>query len=92
MSGQRPGGFGALNNRTNEICAPGDLICSAPQSAFNIANLPRTLEVLTAGAGQPIHAMYNTPEFWNLDGQTATSWTLNWARDVIENAPHPPHG
>ena len=92
MSGQRPGGFGGLNNRTNEICAPGDLICSAPQSAFNIANLPRTLEVLTAGAGQPIHAMYNTPEFWNLDGQTATGWTLNWARDVIENAPHPPHG
>ncbi|MGI9162670.1 MAG: carboxylesterase Culp6 [Mycobacterium sp.] len=92
MSGQRPGGFGALNNRTNEICAPGDLICSAPQSAFNIANLPRTLEVLTAGAGQPIHAMYNTPEFWNLDGQTATGWTLNWARVVIENAPRPPHG
>ena len=92
MSGQRPGGFGALNNRTNEICAPGDLICSAPQSAFNIANLPRTLEVLTAGAGQPIHAMYNTPEFWNLDGQTATGWTLNWARDVIENDTHPPHG
>ena len=92
MSGSRPGGFGALNNRTNELCAPGDLICSAPQSAFNIANLPRTLEVLTAGAGQPIHAMYNTPQFWNLDGQTATGWTLNWARDLIENAPHPPHG
>ncbi len=92
MSGSRPGGFGALNNRTNELCAPGDLICSAPQSAFNITNLPRTLEVLTAGAGQPIHAMYNTPQFWNLDGQTATSWTLNWARDLIANAPHPPHG
>jgi hypothetical protein len=26
MSGERPGGFGALNNRTNQICAPGDLI------------------------------------------------------------------
>lgn len=92
MSGQRPGGFGALNNRTNELCAPGDLICSAPQSAFNIVNLPRTLEVLTAGAGQPIHAMYNTPQFWNLDGLTATGWALNWARGVIENAPYPPHG
>ncbi|MEI7913339.1 MAG: cutinase family protein [Mycobacteriaceae bacterium] len=92
MSGERPGGFGALSNRTNEICAPGDLICSAPQSAFNITNLPRTLEVLTAGAGQPIHAMYNTPEFWNLDGRTATSWTLDWARGVIENAPRPPRG
>lgn len=92
MSGERPGGFGALNNRTNQICAPGDLICSAPESAFNIANLPRTLEVLTAGAGQPIHAMYATPQFWSVDGQTATSWTLNWARDLVANAPHPQHG
>jgi len=92
MSGERPGGFGALNNRTYQICAPGDLICSAPQSAFNIANLPRTLEVLTSGAGQPIHAMYATPQFWNADGQPATVWTLNWARGVLENAPRPPHG
>ncbi len=92
MTGQRPGGFGALNNRTNQICAPGDLICAAPQSAFNIANLPRTLDVLAGGAGQPVHAFYNTPEFWNLDGQPATGWALNWARALIENAPSPPHG
>ncbi|MCW1957448.1 MAG: cutinase family protein [Mycobacterium sp.] len=92
MSGERPGGFGALNNRVNQICAPGDLICSAPQSAFNIGNLPRTLEVLTSGAGQPIHAMYATPQFWNVDGRPATVWTLDWARAVLENAPHPPHG
>lgn len=91
MSGERPGGFGALNNRTNQICAPGDLICSAPQSAFNITNLPRTLEVLTAGAGQPIHALYATPQFWSADGQTATSWALNWARGLIADAPHPAH-
>lgn len=91
MSGERPGGFGALNNRTIEICAPGDLICSAPQSAFNIVNLPQTLEVLASGAGQPVHAMYNTPQFWSVDGLTATDWTLNWARDVIDSAPHPPH-
>ena len=92
MSGQRPGGFGALNNRTNQICARGDLICAAPQSAFNIANLPKTLNVLAGGAGQPVHAMYNTPEFWNLDGLTSTAWTLGWARGVIENAPRPAHG
>src|SRR6185369_10031403 len=30
MTGARPGGFGALNDKTNEICAPGDLICAAP--------------------------------------------------------------
>jgi hypothetical protein len=92
MSGERPGGFGALNNRTNQICAPGDLICSAPQSAFNITNLPRTLEVLTSGAGQPIHAMYATPEFWSVDGRPATVWTLDWARGVLDNAPRPPRG
>jgi len=92
MSGPRPGGFGALNNRTNQICGPGDLICAAPQSAFNIANLPQTIQVLAGGAGQPVHALYNTPEFWNLDGLTSTSWTLNWARDLIANAPRPPHG
>ena len=92
MTGARPGGFGALNNRTFQICAPGDLICAAPQSAFNITNLPQTLGVLAGGAGAPVHAFYNTPEFWNLDGQTATSWTLNWARNLIENAPRPPHG
>ena len=92
MTGERPGGFGALNNRTNQICAPGDLICAAPDQAFNITNLPSTLDVLAGGAGQPVHALYNTPQFWNLDGQTSTSWTLNWARDVIGNAPHPKHG
>jgi hypothetical protein len=92
MTGPRPGGFGLLNDRVYEICAPGDLICAAPESAFNITQLPRTLEVLTGGAGQPIHAMYATPEFWNHEGQSATQWTLNWAQNVIDNAPHPKHG
>ncbi len=92
MSGPRPGGFGMLNDRTNEICARGDLICAAPESAFNITELPKTLGVLSGGAGQPVHAMYATPEFWNLDGLPATQWTLNWARGLIDNAPQPKHG
>lgn len=92
MSGPRPGGFGMLNDRTYEICASGDLICAAPESAFNIAQLPKTLEVLSGGAGQPVHAMYATPDFWNLDGVPATQWTLNWARALIDNAPQPKHG
>jgi hypothetical protein len=92
MTGPRPGGFGMLNNRVYEICATGDLICSAPESAFNITQLPKTLEVLSGGAGQPIHAMYNTPQFWNLDGAPAPQWTLGWAQSVINNAPHPKHG
>jgi hypothetical protein len=92
MTGARPGGFGMLNDRTNEICATGDLICAAPESAFNITELPRTLEVLSGGAGQPVHALYATPEFWNLDGAPSTQWTLGWAQNVIDNAPHPKHG
>ena len=92
MTGPRPGGFGMLNDRTNEICAAGDLICAAPESAFNITELPRTLEVLSGGAGQPVHALYATPDFWNLGGATSTQWTLGWAQNVIDNAPHPKHG
>src|SRR5581483_3502121 len=92
MTGARPGGFGALNDRTNEICGAGDLICAAPQEAFSLANLPKTLDVLAGGAGQPVHALYATTQFWSLDGQPATTWTLNWAHDTIENAPHPKHG
>jgi hypothetical protein len=92
MTGKRPGGFGDLNNRTNEICAPGDLICAAPQEAFSVANLPNTLNTLAGGAGQPVHAEYATTQFWSLDGESATQWTLNWAHDLIQNAPHPQHG
>ena len=92
MTGPRPGGFGMLNDRTNEICAQGDLICAAPEAAFNITELPRTLQVLAGNGGQPIHAMYATPQFWNLDGQPATQWTLGWAQNTIDNAPHPKHG
>jgi hypothetical protein len=92
MTGPRPGGFGALNGATNEICAPGDLICAAPQEAFSIANLPKTLDTLAGGAGQPVHALYATTQFWSLDGQPATEWTLNWVHNLIENAPHPKHG
>lgn len=92
MTGERPGGFGALGNRTNEICAPSDLICAAPQEAFSLANLPSTLNTLAGGAGQPVHAEYATTQFWSLNGQSATQWTLNWVHDLIENAPHPKHG
>ncbi len=92
MTGPRPGGFGALDDRTNEICAEGDLICAAPQEAFSPANLPTTLNTLAGGAGQPVHAMYATPDFWSSDGEPATEWTLNWAHELIDKAPHPKHG
>jgi hypothetical protein len=92
MTGARPGGFGDLNSKTNEICAPGDLICAAPDEAFSIANLPKTLNTLAGGAGQPVHALYATTQCWNVDGEPATDWTLNWAHGLIANAPQPKHG
>jgi Cutinase len=92
MTGPRPGGFGSLDGRTNEICAPGDLICAAPEDAFSVANLSNTLNTLAGGAGQPVHALYATTQFWNLDGSPATDWTLNWAHARLDNAPHPKHG
>ncbi len=92
MTGPRPGGFGALNDRTYEICAPGDLICAAPEEAFNVTSLPKTLDVLAGGAGQPVHALYGTTQFWSLDGQPATVWARNWAQNLVDNAPHPKHG
>jgi hypothetical protein len=91
MTGPRPGGFGALNAKTNEICGPGDLICAAPPEAFSLANLPRTLDILAGGAGAPVHALYGTTQFWSLDGQPSTEWALNWTHSTIENAPHPKH-
>jgi Cutinase len=92
MTGPRAGGLGALNDRTFEICARGDLICAAPEEAFNITNLPDTLKILTGAAGQPVHALYNTTQFWSVDGQPATVWTRNWVAGLIDNAPHPKHG
>jgi hypothetical protein len=92
MTGERPGGFGDLNGKTNEICAPGDLICAAPEEAFSIANLPATLNTLAGGAGQPVHALYATTQCWSIDGAPATDWTLNWAHGLIANAPQPKHG
>ncbi len=89
MTGQRAGGFGALNDRTNEICGKGDLICAAPSEAFNPLNLPGTLTVLIDGAAEPVHALYNTTQVWNVNGQPATVWTRDWAANVIENAPRP---
>jgi hypothetical protein len=92
MTGARPGGFGALNGKTNEICGAGDLICAAPDEAFSVGNLPNTLNTLSGGAGQPVHALYATTQFWNMDGEPAPDWTLNWVHGLIENAPHPKHG
>lgn len=92
MTGARDGGFGALNDRTNEICAQDDLICAAPAGAFDISKLAGTIETLAGAAGPPVHALYNTTQFWSIDGQPATVWTRNWAGGVLDAAPRPRHG
>ncbi|WP_226435805.1 cutinase family protein [Rhodococcus yananensis] len=89
MTGAREGGFGELNDRTWQICAPSDSICDAPADALNPTNwasaAPRLLEYFN----NPIHAMYNT---YVVDdaGTTATQWVTQWAREKIETAPYPP--
>src|ERR1700685_576542 len=75
MTGARPDGFGALDAKTNEICAPGGLICAAPPEAFTMASLPNPLNTRAGNGGQPIHAMYATTQFWNQDGMPATDWS-----------------
>jgi hypothetical protein len=89
MTGPRHGGFGELDGRAYQICAEGDLICASPAEAFSLLSLPKTLQTLVGAAGEPVHAMYNTTQFWNVDGQPATEWTKRWAAGVIKNAPRP---
>ncbi|WP_241383387.1 cutinase family protein [Rhodococcus sp. CH91] len=88
MTGARPGGFGTLDDRTVQICAPTDSICDAPPNALNPANwataAPRLLEYFN----NPIHAMYNTYVV-DESGTTATQWIVNWATEKIESAPTP---
>ena len=90
MTGARTGGFGALNDRTFEICAEGDLICASPKDAFNPLNAVGSLQQI-AGAGSPVHGMYNTIDYWNSGGEPATVWAKNKAAELIGNAPHPQH-
>lgn len=81
MRGSRPGGFGELDDRTNEICAPNDSICDAPRDIGNA--LQRANELIQANG---VHARYATnPKVVN--GTTATKWTFGWAVATIDGAP-----
>ncbi|GAB2658597.1 cutinase family protein [Gordonia jinhuaensis] len=88
MTGSRTGGFGSVADRTYSLCAPGDLICDSP----TITNPLTGVQKLMGAINNPIHAMYATPKYWNINGdETAVQWMRGWARGVIEKAPHPPH-
>ncbi|TSE00846.1 cutinase family protein [Skermania sp. ID1734] len=90
MTGPRPGGFGDLASKVYNICAPGDMICAAPQDALNPLNIPGSLAKLVASAGNPVHAQYNSFVV-DQSGTTATQWTAHWAAQLISAAPHPAH-
>ena len=78
MTGARPGGFGEVSDRAFEICAPNDSVCDAPQDLGTL--IARAGDLLLANG---THAMYaSNPDV--IEGTTATQWTVNWARGVID--------
>lgn len=80
MTGARSGGFGSLRDRTYSICAAGDLICEAP----TVTEPLKAIGQFANAAGNPVHAMYATTRYWELDGATATQWMLGWSSRLIK--------
>lgn len=77
MRGVRAGGFGALDDRVKQICAPDDAVCDAPSQIGNA--LERAQEMAAANG---VHAMYATnPDA--IPGTVATDWVVGWATDII---------
>lgn len=78
MTGARPGKFGEVADRAFEICAPNDTVCDAPLAVGNA--IDRAGDLLLANGN---HAMYaSNPDV--IPGTTATQWTVDWARSVID--------
>lgn len=78
MRGPRPGGFGELQDRTYDICAPSDSICDAPLGVGNA--LERALELVAADG---VHALYATnPNV--IPGTTTNAWVVDWAAGLID--------
>lgn len=77
MRGPRPDGFGELNDRVNNYCAPADLICDAPADLGNA--LVRAKDLVAANA---VHAEYAT-NGTVVEGQTVPEYIVGWARDLI---------
>lgn len=85
MTGPRPGGFGALDEKTAQICDSRDLICNAPLNVMDGA--ARFQEFL---ANNAIHAMYATnPDV--IPGTTVPDWTLGHVSELVDAAPEIAH-
>ena len=77
MRGVREDGFGALNDRAVEICAPDDSVCDAPPNVGDALGRARDLV-----AANGVHAMYaSNPNV--IPGTTANQWTVEWIRQRI---------
>ncbi|MCS5480531.1 cutinase family protein [Corynebacterium sp. YIM 101645] len=77
MRGPRVGGFGELQDRTFDICAPDDSICDAPR---NVGNAIERAQALVAANG--VHALYaSNPDV--IPGTTANAWVVEWASELI---------
>lgn len=80
MRGPREGGFGVLDDRVQDICAPDDSICDAP---LNAGNAVERAQALAAANG--VHAMYATnPNV--IPGTTTNQWIVDWASRLIEQS------
>lgn len=80
MTGPRPGGFGALADRTAQICDSRDLICNAPLNVVDGA--ARFQEFL---ANNAIHAQYATnPDV--IMGTTVPAWTIGHVSELVNSA------
>lgn len=78
MRGERANGFGALADRTFQICAPNDSICDAPLDVSN--GLERARDLIDANG---VHALYaSNPD--TIEGTTANQWVTQWAKDTID--------
>ncbi|AZA12552.1 cutinase family protein [Corynebacterium choanae] len=84
MRGPRPGGFGVLDNKVVEICAPDDHICSAPIDAQDAIFRAKQL-IDNSG----VHAQYGT-NMAVFGTVTTTQWLIDWANQLIGQPPAAP--
>ncbi|WP_151529033.1 MULTISPECIES: cutinase family protein [Corynebacterium] len=77
MRGSRAGGFGELNDRVMDVCAPDDPICDAPRDVRNALERARAMLEVNG-----VHAWYAQNEYV-VPGTTADKWTVQWAKELI---------
>ena len=80
LRGPRQGGFGSLNERVFEICAPDDVVCDTPVDLM--AAFARLQQILS---NPEVHGQYGTNPN-SVPGTTAGAWILDWSKKLIDGA------